>query len=92
MAGLRLAFWRMGAAAVIYLVLLSLAGRRLTVHHIIKSAPAGVALGLDLALFFSAIKLTIIITVHVAFAGYVFPAIGCSSIKFTIFSCIVLCV
>lgn len=60
MEGIRLAFWRVGAAAVIYLVLLSLAGRRLTLQHIIKSAPAGIALGLDLALFFSAIKLTTI--------------------------------
>jgi len=50
----------MGAAAVIYLVLLNLAGRRLTIRHLVKSAPAGVALGLDLVLFFTAIKLTTI--------------------------------
>lgn len=60
MAGVRLAFWRVGAAAVLYLVLLSLAGRRLKIEHLVKSAPAGIALGLDLALFFSAIKLTTI--------------------------------
>jgi len=60
MTGPRLAFWRMGAAAVIYLVLLNLAGRRLTIRHLVKSAPAGVALGLDLVLFFTAIKLTTI--------------------------------
>jgi drug/metabolite transporter (DMT)-like permease len=60
MLGLRLAFWRMGAAAALYLILLTLAGRRLTIQHLVKSAPAGIALGLDLALFFSAIKLTTI--------------------------------
>ena len=60
MLGLRLAFWRVGAALVLYLILLSFARRRLTVQHLVKSAPAGVALGLYTALFFSAIKLTTI--------------------------------
>jgi drug/metabolite transporter (DMT)-like permease len=60
MGGLRLAFCRMGAAAILYLVLLSFAGKRLTIQHLVKSAPAGITLGLCLALFFTAIKLTTI--------------------------------
>ncbi len=58
LAGSQIAFWRIAATAVIYWLILLGAGRKLTWRHFRRSAPAGIAISLEIALFFIAIKAT----------------------------------
>jgi len=56
--GLQIGFWRIVLAAAVYWLILLALGRRLTLTHLKKSAPAGIAISLEIALFFVAIKAT----------------------------------
>jgi drug/metabolite transporter (DMT)-like permease len=58
MDGMALAAYRTTVGAVALVVILLATGRRLTRQGILVSIPGGVFLGLDLVLFFSAVKLT----------------------------------
>ena len=58
MGGMALAAYRTSVGAVVLLVALFATGRRLTWSNVKVGAPGGVFLGLDLVLFFSAVKLT----------------------------------
>jgi drug/metabolite transporter (DMT)-like permease len=58
MSGLQIAFWRILLAAVVYTVAVYLSGRRLTWDHIRRTIPTGVVIGLEIAVFFVAIKST----------------------------------
>jgi len=60
---LTFAFWRLWIGAVVLLAATVVARRRLGWHIIRASAPGGVLLGLEIALFFSAIKRTSIVDV-----------------------------
>ena len=57
-AGITFAFYRLALSFVVMLIALLLNGRRLTWAVIRTSAPGGLFLGLDVCLFFSAVKLT----------------------------------
>lgn len=56
--GLALAFYRLTVGAVVYSALLRLTGGRLTRQTVLTAAPGGIAFGLDMALFFVALKHT----------------------------------
>lgn len=56
--GTQIAFWRIVTTAALYWVIVLGAGRRLTWQQFRRSAPAGVAITLEIALFFIAIKAT----------------------------------
>jgi drug/metabolite transporter (DMT)-like permease len=56
--GLTLAFYRLVLGAVIYSLVLRLAGGRLTRKILLTAAPGGIAFGLDMALFFVSLKHT----------------------------------
>ncbi len=58
MSGLQIAFWRMGLGAVVYWAVLTATGRRLAFEQLKRSAPAGLAIGAEIAIFFVAIKAT----------------------------------
>lgn len=58
LSGLTLAFHRLWLAIIIYLAVLAVAGGRLSVRNVRLAAPSGVAFGLNIALSFSALKLT----------------------------------
>jgi drug/metabolite transporter (DMT)-like permease len=66
--GLQLAFWRIVLAAAVYWVILSATGRKLTAEHFKKSAPAAVAISLEIAVFFVALKTTTIANTTVIMA------------------------
>ena len=55
---LAVVFWRMTIYAVVIVTVLRLKGRPLTMRGLRISTPGGIALGLDIMLFFSAVKLT----------------------------------
>jgi drug/metabolite transporter (DMT)-like permease len=55
---LAVVFWRMTIYAVVIVAVLRLRGRPLTMRGLRISTPGGIALGLDIMLFFSAVKLT----------------------------------
>jgi drug/metabolite transporter (DMT)-like permease len=55
---LTIAFYRLWVGAVLMVIVLRLLGRRLTWSTVRRAAPIGVLFGLNLALFFSAIKHT----------------------------------
>jgi drug/metabolite transporter (DMT)-like permease len=52
------AFWRLAIGTVIWLVILAGRNKRVTATELRRVAPAGLLFGLDLALFFSAVRLT----------------------------------
>ena len=54
----QIAFWRVLLAAGLYWVALRARGRRLTWTDLRVSAPAGAAIGIELWLFFTALKTT----------------------------------
>jgi len=56
--GVQIAFWRILLATVVYWLIVIAAGRRLTFAQIKTSAPAGIAISLEIAIFFVAIKAT----------------------------------
>jgi drug/metabolite transporter (DMT)-like permease len=58
MGGMALAAYRTLVGALVMLAILRVTGRRLTWAQIKIGAPGGIFLGLDLALFFSAVKMT----------------------------------
>ncbi len=58
MGGMALAAYRTTVGAVVLLAALVVTGRRITWADVRAGAPGGVFLGLDLVLFFSAVKLT----------------------------------
>jgi len=58
MGGMALAAYRTSVGAAVLVVALLATGRRLTWHALRVGAPGGVFMGLDLVLFFSAVKLT----------------------------------
>jgi len=58
MPGTQIAFWRVLLAAVVYWLILRARGRVLTWAQFRTSAPAGIAISLELAFFFVAIKNT----------------------------------
>jgi len=58
MSGLQIAFWRILLAAVVYAVAVRLSGRRLTWTHIKRTIPTGIVIGVEIAVFFVAIKST----------------------------------
>lgn len=58
MSGVQIAFWRVALGAVAYWLALRIAGRRLTLEHVRASAPAAVAISLEIAVFFVALKST----------------------------------
>lgn len=55
---LAFAFWRLWLAATAYTVFIYLRGRRLSLEMMRVAAPGGVTFGINIALFFSAVKLT----------------------------------
>ncbi len=58
LSGLQIAFWRIALLAGIYWLILIATGRRLTWEHFKASAPAGIAISLEIGAFFVAIKST----------------------------------
>lgn len=58
MPGLQIAFWRILLGAVVYAAAVRLSGRRLTWAHIRRTIPTAVAISLEIAFFFVAIKAT----------------------------------
>jgi len=58
MAGVQIAFWRILLATIVYWLIVIAAGRRLTWQQIKQSGPAGIAISLEIAVFFVAIKAT----------------------------------
>lgn len=58
---LAFAFWRLWLAAVVYVGFLYFRGKRLNLQIMKTAAPGGIAFGVDIALFFSAVKLTSVI-------------------------------
>lgn len=58
MPGVQIAFWRVVMAALAYLVVLRVAGRRLTVAHLRLTALPALAFSVEVAVFFVALKLT----------------------------------
>ncbi len=58
MPGVQIAFWRVVMAASVYSVALCMSGRRLTRRQLLIAAPSGVAISLEIAVFFVAIKST----------------------------------
>ncbi len=58
MPGVQVAFWRVAMAAVVYVLLLGSAGKTLTWRQLRIAAPAGIASGFQIAVFFVAIKST----------------------------------
>ena len=55
---LAIVFWRMSIYAIVIVVVLRLRARPLTMRGLRISLPGGIALGLDIMLFFAAVKLT----------------------------------
>ncbi|NIS35124.1 MAG: DMT family transporter, partial [Actinobacteria bacterium] len=60
LSGLQTAFWRTVLAAAVYAAALAAAGRRLSRRQLWLSAPAGLAIGAELGVFFIALKTTTI--------------------------------
>lgn len=58
MGGLQIAFWRIVMGAVVYTAAVYLAGRRMTLEYLRRTAPTGIAISLEIAIFFVAIKAT----------------------------------
>ena len=58
MPALQIAFWRIALAAVVYTIVLHVSGRRLQVEHLRRSWFTGVAISLEIAVFFAALKAT----------------------------------
>jgi drug/metabolite transporter (DMT)-like permease len=58
MSGVQVAFWRVLLGAIVYWVALLISGRRLTWRQLRITAPAAVAIGLEIAVFFVALKST----------------------------------
>src|SRR5437763_11081548 len=56
--GLAVSFYRLDLGAVLAVAILYASGRRLTWRVIVGAVPGGVAFGLDILLFFTAVKLT----------------------------------
>jgi drug/metabolite transporter (DMT)-like permease len=56
--GLQIAFWRILLGAVVYTAFVYAAGRRITRQHLRRSALTGVAISLEIAVFFVALKST----------------------------------
>jgi len=56
--GVQIAFWRILLAAGVYWTMLAISGRKLTWVFLKKSIPAGIAISLEIAVFFVAIKAT----------------------------------
>ena len=66
--GLQIAFWRIGAAAAAYWLILVAMGRTLRWEHLKKSAPAAVAIAFEIAVFFVALKATTVANTTVILA------------------------
>ena len=58
LGGLQIAFWRILLAAVVYTGFVYVSGRRITREHLRRSTLTGVTIGLEIAIFFVAIKST----------------------------------
>jgi drug/metabolite transporter (DMT)-like permease len=58
MPGLALSFYRLDLGALVTAIVLYASGRRLTWRLLIGAIPGGVAFGLDILLFFTAVKIT----------------------------------
>ena len=58
LGGLQIAFWRILLAAVVYGGIVYASGRRISAEHLRRSAPTGVAIALEIAIFFVALKST----------------------------------
>lgn len=58
MSGIQIAFWRVLLGAAVYWVVLRLTGRSLSMRQLRASAPAAVAIALEIAVFFVALKMT----------------------------------
>jgi drug/metabolite transporter (DMT)-like permease len=56
--GVQVAFWRILLASIVYWLIVVAAGRKLTLAQVRASAPAGIAISVEIALFFVAIKAT----------------------------------
>lgn len=65
MGGLQIAFWRILLGAVVYTIVVYVARRRLSWEKIRRSIPTGVAISLEIAIFFVAIKSTTVATATV---------------------------
>ncbi len=58
MSGIQIAFWRVFLGAVVYWTLLRVSGRKLSGDQLRATAPAAIAIGLEIAVFFVALKMT----------------------------------
>lgn len=58
MPGLQIAFWRIALGAVVYGAALKASGRTLSLDQLKRSAPAGLAIGAEIGVFFVALKAT----------------------------------
>jgi len=58
MSGIQIAFWRVLLGGILYWMALRLSGRRLTARALRVSAPAAIAISLEIAVFFVALKAT----------------------------------
>lgn len=58
MGGLQIAFWRIVLGAVVYTAAVYISGRRMTFDYLRRTAPTGIAISLEIAIFFVAIKAT----------------------------------
>lgn len=66
--GLQLGFWRIALAAAVYWLILAATGRKLRWAHIKASAPSAVAISLEIAVFFVALKATTVANTTVILA------------------------
>ena len=82
MSGLRIASWRLLYGAVIYLGILYISGRRTSWRNIRIAVPAAVAIALEIAFFFVAIKLTTIANVTIIGALQPIILLGVASRQF----------
>ena len=58
MPGIQIAFWRLLIGSVVYCLVFLLVGRRLTWRTVRLVAPAGVLLGLEIGVYFTALRAT----------------------------------
>ena len=58
MPGVQIAFWRITLSAVVYTLFLRIRGRTITVSEFRESAPAAIAISVEIAIFFVAIQHT----------------------------------
>lgn len=82
MPALQIAFWRILLAAVVYTAAVYISGRRLTTRQLLRSAPTGIVISLEIAVFFAALKATTVANATVIGALLPLITLGVASRRF----------